>query len=50
MLDRNAITDTARTLLKEFERDDRKVRLIGVKVSNLQRFETSPQPIDKYLQ
>ncbi len=50
MSERNAITDTAKTLLKEFERDNRKVRLIGVKVSNLQRLETSPQPIDKYLQ
>lgn len=49
MIDESAITGAARNLLKEFEEDKRKIRLVGVKVSNLQRFETSPPTIKKYL-
>ncbi len=39
----------ARQLLREFELDPRKVRLIGIRVSNLKRKEQVEKPLDQYI-
>jgi DNA polymerase IV (DinB-like DNA polymerase) len=49
MLNNNAIIEAARNLLKEFEKDNRKIRLVGIKVSNFRRFETSPKSIESFI-
>jgi DNA polymerase IV (DinB-like DNA polymerase) len=49
VFDRDVIVETARNLLKEFEKDNRKIRLVGIKVSNFRRFEASPQSIESFL-
>ncbi|MFQ6135194.1 MAG: DNA polymerase IV [Nitrososphaerales archaeon] len=46
---KQAIQENARQLLKEFEPEPRKIRRIGVRVSNLKRKEYAEPPLDQYI-
>lgn len=47
--DKEAIMATAKTLLKEFESDPRKIRLVGLKVSDLRKTRHGAETIEKWL-
>jgi len=47
--DKEAITATVKILLKEFENDPRKIRLIGLKVSDLRKPRQGVEKIEKWL-
>jgi len=47
--DKEAIAATAKILLKEFENDPRKIRLAGLKVSDLRKLSQGVETIEKWL-
>jgi len=47
--DKEAIAATAKILLKEFENDPRKIRLVGLKVSDLRKLSQGVETIEKWL-
>ncbi len=47
--DKEAIMATVKTLLKEFENDPRKIRLVGLKISDLRKLSRGVEPIEKWL-
>ena len=47
--DKEAIMATVKILLKEFENDPRKIRLVGVKVSDLRKLSQGVERIEKWL-
>ena len=47
--DKEAIMATVKILLEEFENDPRKIRLVGVKVSDLRKLSQGVERIEKWL-